>query len=466
MRCRLAILLVVAAALPVPIGAQPAADAERARVIAALETLMRTGHPVHTDHGEGLWLQRAVDRAIARNDRQIEELAQRAASPLVALAGPPVRPLAEAPPMIGVQRSDVLKLPRPVSYTAKIFASVDGGPMLESGSAPAKGGTSTPVGLPAAASSPGLHHVRVQAHIVYTGAGPVPPPEAWDLPDVVYAIYDPSAAERFDARVFLESAAAVPVSRLDANLPDEPLEAWLARAFPQAPDRKWSIGWLSRYCEERSLEPGGLPRTGALCSVAYFGGGGTIGQVWIRTGRVELTDTEGRWLVEPPSLEMLRLDYNGTVEVPLSWLPELLAADPSTWPRPDLSVDPHDITATREGSQVVVSAIVRNNGGSIARSAEVYVSASDGASGPTELVVVDVPALGQVEIRRRLHFTPAYGVALVHAVHGTMHAAHESVHFDPTPEDAIAFRVLNAPAAPPDYAARIRRECGGVCRGY
>src|SRR5215204_4134370 len=63
---------------------------DRGALITALEALIATGEPRHTDHDAGQWLQFAVDEAIARGDREIERLAIRAASPLVAFVTPPV----------------------------------------------------------------------------------------------------------------------------------------------------------------------------------------------------------------------------------------------------------------------------------------------------------------------------------------------------------------------------------------
>lgn len=62
---------------------RPADEQDRAKTIAALERLMMTGDPLHTDHGSGIWLQAAVEHAFARNDTQIMRLAQRAARPLL-----------------------------------------------------------------------------------------------------------------------------------------------------------------------------------------------------------------------------------------------------------------------------------------------------------------------------------------------------------------------------------------------
>jgi len=62
----LAVLLIAAG--PDAVAAQ---DDNRAALVAALESLIATGEPRHTTHDQGEWLQLAVDAAIARGDRQI-----------------------------------------------------------------------------------------------------------------------------------------------------------------------------------------------------------------------------------------------------------------------------------------------------------------------------------------------------------------------------------------------------------
>lgn len=79
---------------------------------------------------------------------------------------------------------------------------------------------------------------------------------------------------------------------------------------------------------------------------------------------------------------------------------------------------------------------------------------------------MDVPRRGHVEIKERLRFSAPYGIVLVHAMQLSEHAPFDSWNPDPTPDDAVAFRIVNLHAAPPDYAARIVKDCGGICRGY
>src|SRR6266545_3013942 len=114
------------------VSAAPAAgqvsdqDSNRSAVIAALETLMATGEPRHTDHDEGQRLQLAVDAALSRGDAEIERLAVRAATPLIASVTRPVNAIHDLP-SIEFSANNVLRVRRPVAYSARMFASIDGG---------------------------------------------------------------------------------------------------------------------------------------------------------------------------------------------------------------------------------------------------------------------------------------------------------------------------------------------------
>jgi hypothetical protein len=155
----------------------------------------------------------------------------------------------------------------------------------------------------------------------------------------------------------------------------------------------------------------------------------------------------------------------------LAVLPWLLENDPEHWPFPDVSVAPEDIRVgiarTRTGPWVEISAVVRNNGSADVRGVEVLVGASMiGERGIGESVIVDVPRRGHAEIKRRWPFPAPYGTVLVHAMQLSEHGPADSWHADPTPEDAIAFRIISPENAPKDYGAVIRAQCAPVCRGY
>jgi hypothetical protein len=160
---------------------------------------MLTGEPRHTDHDDGQLLQRAVDDAFRRNDVEIIRLAQRAASPIVPRIGLLISTVDDLP-RLDIGTPDVLKLTRPVSSNVDIFASVNGGDSVR-----IAGLFRAPIDrvLPPAATKPGLH-IRLRAHITYIAEDTVPPQETRDLPDVVYAIYDP-AESHDDSRTFVVS---------------------------------------------------------------------------------------------------------------------------------------------------------------------------------------------------------------------------------------------------------------------
>ena len=248
----LAITTFSAALAMVPVEQAPseAGTRDRARVMATLERLIATGEPRHTDHDEGEWLQRAVDAAVRRNDTEIIRMAQRGAVLLVPRISRPVSPVSE-PPGISIEIPAVLKLPSTVPHSVEILASLDGGNAVRLPRALHKGGRVGRI-LSDVAERPGLHHVRLQAHITYLGAeGSVPPPESRNLREVVYAIYDP-AARHYDSRTFVISPAAVSARKLDPALPEVPFGDWLngvlrrygASSNPQQ-------DWHSAHCDER-----------------------------------------------------------------------------------------------------------------------------------------------------------------------------------------------------------------------
>jgi hypothetical protein len=194
-------------------------------LVAALERLMLTGEPRHTSHDDGQWLQAEVDAAIARGDRTIERLAQRAAVPFLAFISQPVSSI-DGAPSLSIEMPKVLTLRRPVSYRAVLFASLDGGELVRVGMFTGSRGGTIRTLLPAAASAPGLHHLRLRANITYDRAAL--PREVRDLPELVYAIYDPALAPASqDTRFVLDAAKQVSAQRLDPALPDVPFIRWI-----------------------------------------------------------------------------------------------------------------------------------------------------------------------------------------------------------------------------------------------
>jgi hypothetical protein len=469
MRSILVVSLMLLSATPVKAQGAQASESTRRRVIAALEKLLVTGEPRHTSHDEGQWLQTEVRAAVARGDVAITRLAQRAAIPLIAVAPSPVLRLGVGQP-VTIEMPAILTLPTPVSYHADLFASVDGAELVPAGTvSSARGNGSLDWSLLESATKAGLHHIRLRARIRYERS--TLSAETRDLPEIVYAIYDPEADARFDARFYLASAKSVSARRLDAALPDLPFATWLHDVV--APYRGKKVieeEWRIAYCDELSVEAGLPPRRRDLCTVAYFAVAGGWGEIWLRTGRIELTDREVQWLAEGPAVEGIRLRHPDCREVNdgFSILPGLLAADPSSWPSADLSVAPEDIVVTRTATTVHMTVVVRNSGNANTRGAEVVISAATDAAdrGITRSFVVDVPRGGTMEIKLSVPFSTPYGVVVAQVMQLSTHTPHDSWGPDPTPNDTVAFRIIDPQRAPKGFAASLIEQCGPICRGF
>ena len=468
MRPSLLITLALLTAAPAS-GQEPRLSA-RGRVLAALETLMTTGEPRHTSHDEGQWLQTEVSTAIASGDAEVTRLAQRAAIPLIAVARTPVSPLGATPP-VTIEMPPVLTLPTPVAYRAHLFASVDGGELIPAGSVSTdRREAGLDWSLLESAKRTGLHHIRLRARIVYERSALAA--ETRDLPEVVYAIYDPNTDATLDARYYEMSAKNVSARRLDATLPDVPFATWLHDVVAPYSGGRKNDGqeWRTTYCDEFSVEAGLPPRRRDLCTVKYFLLAGGWGEIWLRTGRIELTDREVRWLAEGPTVEgiLLRTSHRSEVSDGLAALPALLAADPSSWPSADLSVAPHDIAVTRTATAIEISAVIRNYGNAPSRGAKVIIVAATSASdrGITRTFVVDVPRGGTREVALSLPFKAPYGFVLTQVMQISEHAPHDSWTPDPTPEDAVALRIITPEHAPKGVLASLLQQCAPICRGF
>jgi hypothetical protein len=469
MRSILIISLMLSSAAPLRAQELRPSQSTRGQVIAALEKLMITGEPRHTSHDEGEWLQTEVSAAVARGDAVITELAQRAAIPLIATARTPVSRLG-FDPTVRIEMPAVLKLPMAVAYRADLFASVDGGELVPAGtvSSASKGGTLDWSRLQSAKRA-GLHHIRVRAHITYEP--PTLPAETRDLAEVVYAIYDPNASTSFDVRFYLTSAKSVSARRLDATLPDVPFATWLHQVVApyggkEAVDEEWRIS----YCDELSVEAGLPPRRRDLCTVVYFPLPGGWGEIWLRTGRIDLTESDVRWLAETPAVEVTRLrqpDYS-EVSDGLSALPNLLAAPPASWPSADLSLAPEDVAMTRTATTVHVTAVIRNSGNANSRGAQVMISAVTSATdrGITRTFVVDVPRDGTREIELSVPFAAAYGAVIAQVMQISEHMPHDTWNPDPTPGDSVAVRIIGPQHAPKGFASSLIQQCAPICRGF
>jgi hypothetical protein len=448
-----------------PVWAQDSAASERARIVAALERLMTTGEPRHTSHDEGQWLQAAVDAAIARGDVEVERLARRAAVPLLASVSAPI---SSHPAALSFQSPTVLKVPAPASYRADLFVSVDGEDAVRIGSHPGMRSTNIDGLLPQRASRPGLHHLRLTAHITYAPGSGLPA-ETRQLPDIVYGIYDPDARTPFDAGYVLDAAKGANVKQLDLRLPDARFELWL-QSIAAAHGGKFDRvnDWTIQPCDARTIEQGLPARSPEICATAWFSvkdGNVGVGQVWIRTARLELVNGEPLLLAEMPTVEGVTLA--GADFEMLSALPDLLGTPSERWARADVSVAPEDITVTQMTGAVRVNAVIRNAGAVDAHGVEVFFGATrDGLKDTRRTIVVVVPKRGARSITVTLPFDHPYGAVVVHAAQMSDHTPSEMWHPDPTPEDAVAFRIVNPRLTPNRYVEFLTSQCGFVCRGY
>jgi hypothetical protein len=124
----------------------------------------------------------------------------------------------------------------------------------------------------------------------------------------------------------------------------------------------------------------------------------------------------------------------------------------------------------RRPNAIDVIATVRNFGGADLHNAHVSIIAATGGRGQTPTgrrsFVVNVPGGGSAEVTASFPMPAGYGTVLVHAAQLTNHTPFGTWTGDPTPEDSVAFRIVNPRAAPRGYADSLRAQCGFVCRGF
>jgi hypothetical protein len=451
------------AALPT---AQAARTESRAALIAALERLMVTGEPPQTSFDDGQLLQLSIEDAIRNGDAEIERLAVRAATPLVAEVS---RPLIEVgqPLRIGIGTRQILKVPQSVPFEAIIYLSADGQDYAEAGTLTSAKGSRLMANLPEHALAVGPHHIRVRARITFSGQ----PPNRWteerQLPDVTYAIYDPRSPASGTAPL-LFAPAAVSASALDQSLPDLPAGKWLADVSQRA-GAKRPVDWMPQYCVERTRKMISPPAGGGdLCAVAGFEAKGDILRAWFRTGSVRFTEAGPVWTVDRPSFLGIDTAGSGTALTRLSALPALLDAPRESWPIADLAIAATDISVEiPRADWAIVTVTVRNNGPIAVHRAHVMVSAGfdPAARGfPPRSVTVDVPANGSAAVIVGTRLPGPYGFIVAQAIQISDMSPHDTWTFDPTPLDACAFRLFNAHLGPPEYARSIDRSSG--CIGW
>jgi hypothetical protein len=457
-------------------GAQTAAS-QREALAAALETLITAGPAVHATHDAGEWLQLAVDEAISRGDAAIERLAVRAASPLRARITRPVTPT-ESLTALEINTHRVLKVPRPVGYSAQILVALDGAGFVQVGEARSEKTETWRVDtlLGRATGVPGVHTLRVRARLTFRdpARGGASWTELRDLPGLSYAVYDVTAqptAGSLDVRALVYGPASINSRELDPLLPEEPFAVWLGNVLSTRrtktdppPD------WMAHYCSERTAEAGTLPVTSAVCSVVYFQVRDFIGQIWFRTADVQPTDAGVRWeRTAPPQFEGFVIKDSAPESRRLSLLTELLDTDPALRPVGDVAISPEDIVVTppdpKAGAPFSVAITVRNQGsGDLFKVAvRVALATHPNDKGSSRQFVVDLAAHSSTEIKFEAALPQGYGVLLAHAMQLTEHSPFENWTPDPTPEDGCAFLIVNPRAAPPRHFESIVDASG--CRG-
>jgi hypothetical protein len=462
---------------PAAVGAgAPAAaqDNNRTALIAALESLIATGGPHHTDHDAGQWLQLAVDDAIARGDREIEGLAIRAAAPLLASVSRPVSSTLDLP-SISVNSRNVLRLKNPVPYTAQVYASADSAgfvrvAVVESGKS---AGQRVDAALSAGAGMPGFHVVQLKAVLTFRTTDRSGTATAWTesrtLPAVFYGVYDPVAESSAAMRALIFGPAAVPARELDPLLGDEPFAAWLSGLLSASRgDKESAPDWLSQYCDERTSEAGARPAAREICSVVYFASRGEIGQIWFRTAELVHTERGLEWSrLAPPRFEGMVMHGAAQESRQLSRLPSLL--DASARPIGDVSISPADIEIAappRPSGPIDITITVRNAGDGDLHKTLVNVGfgTDPAARGTSRQFVVDIPARESIALKLQAAFPAGYGFVMAHALQLSEHSPHDNWTPDPTPENACALRVVNARLAPPKYTHALMAAAGG-CSG-
>jgi hypothetical protein len=448
----LAIGVVLLSLTSQPVFAQAPTFPYRADVVRMLQQLVATGYPLDNEHDDGEWLQALVNYAVAVRDGEIEHLAMRAAVPLRARVDRPVSTI-EAPAHLEVLSYQVLELPRPVPYTARIEASIDDGPYLDLGTQ----ASGTPLSirldrLGASALRAGTHVVRVRARMVFGDPQQPVHSEVRELAPMTYALYDEQHGTTADARRFIYSPTSFKASDFDRRLPSQPLMRWLGEALSKRAELADARMWTSRYCSELTHEHHAKHDAGGLCTVIYFSNGSAVGQLWFRTGRVDASDDGPSWRQERPSFEALRMS-NGRAASRLSALPSLLDEpyDPDirvrTVSAPDIVITP----AAPKRNVTAKAVITLHNSGDVAvQNLKLEVVHLDGSKeGGMRHFVIDVPPHGSTSVSLDVAFRNGYGL-IVALPFIKDHGIVQDLMGAPL-DTPCAVRVVNAAAAPRDY---------------
>jgi hypothetical protein len=434
---------------------------ERARVMDALQHLIKTGEPRHIDHDEGQELWASLSLLLqAGADPELQVLAQRAACPVVVRVPRPIDALGNAE--LEVTTHCVLPLAPKVSYTAALEGNLDGAGWREILEVKPDSLYSVRVGtsLPREKLTGGFHRLDVRARITYEPPlSGVADREVRQLAPVAFGLRKQSTSAAMSLAAMAEyRARAAHVSSLDRTMPDQPLAAWLTQFASRV---EWTTDWCDRHANGQSDHWTPM----AVCEVAMFSAGGsTEGEVWIRIGELHV-ESDSIWSELAPSLEGAYLYRSADrTPVPLALVPMLVVADKQSWPLPRLAIVADDVTvpaAIRGGATVAtVPVAIANQGQGDAFGITIDVSAGTG-----ELPLVrrrfvrDIPAGGRVDIPIEVPLQLPYAWAVVIFIIGT----HNGMLM---PEEAFKppFKVIfiNRDATPPGFVTGVCQSAAGT----
>ena len=174
------------------------------------------------------------------------------------------------------------------------------------------------------------------------------------------------------------------------------------------------------------------------------------------------------WQTQEPRFEGISMHEAGADVGPLSALPALLDASSESRPRGNVSIAPNDIVITPVGDAAGSTTITLRNQGDVALHrvfVDVAVAQNPTDRGTQSPAWFMTSAHGATDITLPSAYFPGgfCGVVLVLAMQLAQHRTFPDwSSYDPTPEDAVAFRVFNVPGAPPNYVNTIREGCGSA----
>ena len=432
---------------------------DRARVVDALQKLMKTGEPRHVDHDEGQELWGSLSLLLQSGpDPELEGLAHRAACPIVVRVYRPLDTIDRAG--LEVTTRCVLPLRSPVGYRAIVEANPDGGGWRKLAEVRPGGsyGLKLNRGLRREDLSAGFHRLDLRAQITYEqpSAG-MPASELRELPPLAIGLQaDGPISSRASPAVALAArkGRTVHVNTLEPSLPDEPLSAWLARLGPR-------VEWRTNWCD---LHPSGQRerwRPLAVCEIgSVMADDANLCEVWIRLGELQV-ESQPFWRELPTTLEAAYIRRTNRTAVPLAQMPTLVAAGEQSWPVPVLTIAADDVKTPPPARGTVAAVPVRvaiANYGQV----DAFGITIDVTAGSGELALLrrrfvrDVPAGGRVEIPISVPLQAPYGWVFVATPFGN-HSGTLRQDFD----QPFKLILINRDAAPEDFVRKVCESAAG-----